>query len=285
MAREYRVIRSLAATGVPVPRAYAICEDPAVNDYPFYVMEYLDGVVFGEDIPTDWAKTPADRERLSLAYITTLARLHEVDPEAVGLGDFGRPQGFVERQIRRWGEQWERSKTAERPEIEKLQRRMRAALPAEGPPAIVHGDYRLGNLMFAKDDPGRVLAVLDWEMATLGDPLTDLGWVIMSWPGGPGEAKLGGDVAGNGHRWLEGLPGRDRLAAEYVRAGGREPESLDFYVVLALYKLTVIMEGIRRRFLQGETVGEGFDRADRAPELLALALDLCAKSEDARLQG
>ena len=182
MAREFRVIAALADTPVPVPRALALCEDTSVNDAPFYVMEYTPGVVVGgTELPDGFAEKPAERRAMSLALVDTLVALHSIDPETVGLGAFGRPQGYVERQVRRWSQQWERSSTGPLPEIDELIRRLRAALPESPAPAIVHGDYRLGNMALDPSDPSRVIAVFDWEMATLGDPLTDLGYTLIYW--------------------------------------------------------------------------------------------------------
>src|SRR5690242_555161 len=167
MAREYRVLSALAATDVPVPKSYAFCDDEAVNGAPFYVMERVNGVILRT--PADLAPVSRDdARRCSEELIDVLARIHTVDYQAVGLADFGRPDGYLERQVRRWGQQWEGSKAAgcpDNPAIDELARRLRNALPASGAPTIVHGDYRLDNTMLAPDDYGRVVAVLDWEMA------------------------------------------------------------------------------------------------------------------------
>jgi aminoglycoside phosphotransferase (APT) family kinase protein len=180
MVREHRIQSALASTSVPVARMFAVCDDAAVNGGPFYVMERMHGVVLGS--VDDCAHyTDADAQRAAHALIEVLARLHAVDPTAVGLDDFGRPDGYLERQVRRWAQQWERSKQRELPAIDEVIRRLNAAIPISGPPAIVHGDYNLRNVMLATDDPGRLLAVFDWEMATLGDPLADLGLMLCYW--------------------------------------------------------------------------------------------------------
>ncbi|MGH2634229.1 MAG: phosphotransferase family protein, partial [Tepidiformaceae bacterium] len=181
MAREYKVIAGLSPTDVPVPKAVAICEDSSVNGAPFYVMEYVEGVIIAEDLPTGYAGADADRQALSIGLVETLVKLHAVDYNAVGLGDFGRPEGYLERQVRRWHEQWERSVTRPLPAIDELIRRLRNSIPESPTPTIVHGDYRLGNMMMDPEKPGRVVAILDWEMATLGDPLSDLGYTLMYW--------------------------------------------------------------------------------------------------------
>ena len=181
MGREYRVLAALAGTAVPVPRPLALCDDASVNDALFYVMEYRPGVILEADLPAGFATTPLERQRISGALVDTLVDLHAVDYRAVGLDGFGRPEGYIERQIRRWSQQWERSQTAPLPEIDELIRRLQAALPPSPPATIVHGDYRLGNVALDPHDPGRIVAVFDWEMATLGDPLADLGYTLIYW--------------------------------------------------------------------------------------------------------
>src|SRR6185295_13755067 len=172
---------ALAGTGVPAPRPLALCDDVAVNGSPFYVMEYCPGIVLATDLPAGFATTPQERRRMSEALVDTLVRLHAVDYHAAGLDGFGHPQGYIERQVRRWSQQWERSQTSPLPEIEELIRRLRAALPVSPAPTIVHGDYRLGNVALDPHDPGRIVAIFDWEMATLGDPLADLGYTLIYW--------------------------------------------------------------------------------------------------------
>ncbi len=282
MAREFRVIAALADTPVPVPRAHALCEDPSVNDAPFYVMEYTPGVIVGGmKLPDGFAEKPAERRAMSLALVDTLVALHAVDPGSVGLGTFGRPQGYVERQVRRWSQQWERSSTGPLPEIDELIRRLRAALPESPAPAIVHGDYRLGNMALDPSDPARVIAVFDWEMATLGDPLADLGYTLIYWadPGEKVEA-LWSVVSG------PGMLTRAEIVAEYAERSGRDVAAVDFYQVLALYKLAIISEGIYARFVAGQTLGDKFKGTTRQTGALAeRALKIADASADARLRG
>jgi len=258
MEREYRVIDALRDTPVPVAHAIALCADPEVNGAPFYVMEYAPGVVLHESLPEGYATTEAERGAMSDALIDTLVALHDVDQEAVGLADFGRPDGYLERQVRRWSKQWERSKTRELPAIDELIRRLSAKLPVSPAPTIVHGDYRFGNMALASEDPGRVVAVFDWEMSTLGDPLADLGYTLMYW----GEAGDAGErlmaAGGSGITAAPGFPTRAEVANEYARRSGRDVSQVGFYEALANYKLAVIAEGIHQRHLQGKTVGDGF---------------------------
>jgi aminoglycoside phosphotransferase (APT) family kinase protein len=274
MVREHRVISALCGTGIPVPRTVLLGDDPAVLGVPFYVMELVEGHVVRDRLPEAWPDTPGTRRRMSTALITTLARLHAVDPQGVGLGDVGRPAGFLERQVRRWWRQWELSRTRDLPEMEELRRRLEAGLPVSGAPAIVHGDYRLDNLILAPDDPGRVAAVLDWEMCTLGDPLADLGLLLVYWvdPEDPIE-----DRALLALSAITGEPGfhsPSELIETYAQASGRDLGALDWYVALGGYKLAVVAEGIHARFLMGATMGEGFEvMGTRVPLLVRRALD------------
>jgi aminoglycoside phosphotransferase (APT) family kinase protein len=286
MAREYRVLAALADTDVPVPRPFALCADTAVNDAPFYVMEYRPGVVPAPALPPGFADTEPARRRMGLAMIDTLVRLHALDYRALGLEGFGHPDGYLERQVRRWGQQWERSKTGPLPEIDALAARLHAALPHSPPPTIVHGDFRLGNLALDRQDPGRVVAVFDWEMATLGDPLADLGYTLIYWadPGDHIDQSSVGSVSA--FTTLAGFPRRSELIEEYARRSGRDVSAIAFYQVLALYKLAIISEGIYARYLQGKTFGEGFAGMSRASGALAQrALAIAAASDDARLNA
>jgi aminoglycoside phosphotransferase (APT) family kinase protein len=205
-----------------------------------------------------------------------------VDWRALGLEGFGRPEGYLERQVRRWAEQWERSKTAPLPEIAELARRLARALPESPAPALVHGDYRLGNLALDPHDPGRVVAIYDWEMATLGDPLADLGYTLVYWSES-GDALDGGFLPG-----VTAQPGfarRADLIEGYARASGRDVAAVDFYRVLALYKLAVISEGIYARHRMGKTLGEGFRGMQRAAApLAARALAVAEAAADPRLR-
>jgi aminoglycoside phosphotransferase (APT) family kinase protein len=282
MAREFRVLSGLAGTEVPAPRPLALCEDAAVNEMPFYVMTHCPGVVPGEGLPPGFAARPDERRRMGLALVDTLVRLHAVDIDAVGLTGLGRPDGYLERQVRRWSQQWERSRTAPLAEIDELLRRLAAALPASPAPTIVHGDYRLGNMAFDPADPGRVVAVFDWEMATLGDPLADLGYTLIYWKqaGDPTYTRLPLFTD------LPGFPTRAEIVEAYAKRSGRDVAHADFYQVLALTKLAVISEGIYARHKAGKTLGPGFDAMRREAEpLAARALELAAASSDPSLRG
>jgi aminoglycoside phosphotransferase (APT) family kinase protein len=267
MKREFRVISALAGTGVPVPAAIALCEDVSVNDAPFYIMEYVRGLV-----PTDAAEVArrydeATQRRMGEELVDTLVLLHSLDPASVGLADFGKPEGFIARQVRRFTGQIEQHRTRDVPELEELARRLNAWIPPESGAAIIHGDYRLDNCVIGDD--GHIAAVLDWEMATLGDPLADVGMQYMYWAGSDGQGTAQG-ISGA----VTALPAflkRDDAIRRYAEKSGRDLANLDFYIVLAYFKLAVIVEGIYARFLEGGTVGAGFEATGVQAQNLARA--------------
>jgi aminoglycoside phosphotransferase (APT) family kinase protein len=286
MAREHRVLAALAGSDVPVPRPLALCETPAVTGAPFYVMEWRPGIVVADRLPGGFAATAPERRRIGFALVEVLARLHAVDFVAAGLADFGRPEGYLARQVRRWAQQWERSKTSEVPAVDELARRLAAALPVSPAPALVHGDYRLGNAALDPADPGRVVAVYDWEMATLGDPLTDLAWLLVSWAEAGDSSAAGAAAALPTVTAQPGFASRRELRDAYARASGRDLAALDFYEVLAFYKLAVISEGIWARHRMGKTVGETFAGIGRASVTLASqGLAVADAADDPRLRG
>jgi aminoglycoside phosphotransferase (APT) family kinase protein len=249
MAREHRIISALAGTPVPVPEAIALCTDPDVLGAPFYLMSFVEGTVYRHQAQTGTLTEPA-RRQLAFAMIDTLALLHRVDPDGLGLADFGHPTGFLARQVRRWAGQLDRSRSRDLPGIDELRDRLAGTVPAAGPVGIVHGDFRLDNLVVAGD--GRIAAVLDWEMATIGDPLTDLGLLLTYW-----EVVAGSDnPVADGIGPADGFPTGAELIARY----GTERAALSWYTALGCYKLAVICEGIHFRYLHGQTVGEGFER-------------------------
>ncbi|MCG3755666.1 phosphotransferase family protein [Amycolatopsis sp. Poz14] len=256
MRREFRVMSGLAGTPVPVPGTVLLCEDADVLGAQFYVMQFVEGTPYRtaeelEQLGPERTRAIAD------SLVDTLVDLHAVDPEAVGLGDFGRPEGFLERQLRRWKKQLDGSRSRDLPGADQLHDRLAAAIPASGPPAIVHGDYRLDNVLVDGDD--RITAVLDWEMSTLGDPLTDLGLMITY----AQRDQLSLPMVSNASS-APGYPGTDETIARYAQRSGRDLSALDWYVSFAFFKLAVILEGIYFRFQQGKTVGEGFDQIGAA---------------------
>jgi aminoglycoside phosphotransferase (APT) family kinase protein len=275
MSREYRMLEALRDT-IPVPRVIAYCDDDSIIGARFYVMEHVDGHIVRDRLPAAFAPVPATRSAMARALVETLVALHAVEPAAVGLGDFGHPAGFLERQLRRWWQQWEASKTRALPAIEELHRRLEATVPEQSPPGIVHGDYRLDNVMFAPADPATVVAVLDWEMSTVGDPLCDLGLLLVYWADRPddvaAEALHGGTVTSQ-----EGFFTRRQIIEAYRAQSARDLSSLDWYVALGSYKLAIIAEGIHARFLMGMTVGAGFESVGAmVPAIVEGALEVMA---------
>jgi aminoglycoside phosphotransferase (APT) family kinase protein len=266
MKREYTVQTALRDTDVPVPRTVAFCDDESVIGAPFYVMEMLDGVVFNT---ADDVRHLDEAQSLAASYefMDALAKLHSVDYEAVGLGSFGKPAGFVERQVHRWITQWEKSKQRELPEIDEVARRLLANLPPEGVHGIVHGDYSFNNTMFRKDEPAKMLAILDWEMSTLGDPLTDVGMVAVDWTE-VGEFMWRNRESPQPHRANAGFPSVDVILERYEQSSGRHLDNIDFYRTLATFKLSVITEGAHARLVKsGET--ERVAQASESCEALA----------------
>jgi aminoglycoside phosphotransferase (APT) family kinase protein len=262
MHREYTVLTALAPTPVPVPRTLAYCADPEVIGAPFYLMEKVDGVVYRDGAALRTLDA-ASGSALATGLADTLAALHSVDPAAVGLAEFGRPEGFLARQVRRWSKQLAASYTRPLPGAEDLATRLADTQPESTRAAVVHGDFRLDNTLV---DPAtvQIKAVLDWEMATLGDPLTDLGLTCVYWDG---LTDLGGSTPPSPGA-LPGWPGRDALVDRYAARGGAPAGALDWYVAFAYFKLAVILEGIYCRHVQGLTVGAGFDDIGAAvPEL------------------
>ncbi len=284
MAREFRVIEALAGSAVPVPRALAFCDDVAVNGAPFYVMEKVEGQILRTQDELAGVSRD-DARRCSEALVDVMAALHAVDYNAVGLGDFGRPDGFVARNVRRWGKQWDGSREAgcpDNPAIDELARRLQAELPPSPAGTIVHGDYRLDNTMLATDDVGQIVAVLDWEMSTLGDPLTDLGLFLLYWGRGEAQVVATGAVISPDLGFLT----RDEVVDRYARASGADLTWLDWYEVFASYKLAIIVAGIHARYLMGMTRGEGFDHMGQMVAALAQgALDFASRSSIASLRS
>jgi aminoglycoside phosphotransferase (APT) family kinase protein len=284
MKREFRVLSALVATDVPAPAPVALCDDPAVNDAPFYVMQYVAGFVPADAAELARRYDEPKRTLMSEELIDTLVKLHALDPEQIGLGDFGKPAGFIERQVRRFIDQLDRSRTRDLPELDELARRLKASMPAESGAAIVHGDYRLDNCVL--DANGHIAAVLDWEMATLGDPLADMGMLMMYWADRPGGDAATRALPGNGATSLPGMLTKDEARGRYARLSGRDLGNLDFYVALAFFKLAVILEGIQARYLQGGTVGPGFEMI--GAQVLVLAhggLQVADNSTIASLRG
>lgn len=276
MAREHRVISALANTPVPVPRTVALCQDTSVLDAPFYLMEFVSGTPYrsAEQLAELGPRATGELVR---ELTDTLAALHAVDPHQVGLGDFGRPEGFLERQLGRWGKQLAASRSRELPGMPELREALARSVPTSTDVAVVHGDYRLDNVLAAPPSAGGgsrwIRAVLDWEMSTLGDPLTDLGLLVM-YSGLP--AAVGALVSTTGT--APGHPSPEDLVERYAAASGRDVTRIGWYTAFACFKLAVILEGIHYRHSLGQTVGAGFDRiGDLVPVLIDRGLTTVRK--------
>jgi aminoglycoside phosphotransferase (APT) family kinase protein len=249
MGREHRIIAALAGTGVPVPPALGLCRDTEVNGAPFYVMAFVDGVVLdlGSTVEKHFPRRE-DRRGLGRHVIEVLARLHAVNVDAIGLGDLGRREGYVPRQLKRWRTQWEQSKTRELPAMEEVYEALQSGIPEQHGSGVVHGDYRLGNMLTGAD--ARIAAVLDWELCTLGDPLADLGYLMNNWaePGESGPesrgAALAPTVAG-------GFPSRREMLDHYQELSGRDVSQVDYYRAFSYWRLAAIVEGVLARYSKG----------------------------------
>lgn len=266
MAREYRVMSALQGSAVPVPRMLALCDDDAVVGAPFYVMERIEGTVYTRAAQLE--ALGAERTRaISTRVVDTLADLHAIVPDGVGLGDFGRPDGFLARQVARWKKQLDASRSRDLPDADELHRRLAADVPHEGAVGIVHGDYRLDNVLIdARDRPA---AVIDWEMATLGDPLTDLALMIVY-----GRIAAAAGLVVADANLAPGFLSEAEVVDRYASRSDRDLSRFGFYLGLASYKAAGILEGIHYRYRHGQTVGAGFDRIGELVEpLLRTGLD------------
>jgi len=272
VAREHRIIAALAPTPVPVPPPLGLCTDEAVTGAPFFVMAYLDGHVLRDARVAETLFTPEQRRRAGLDLIRVLGDLHDVDVDAVGLGDLGRRDGYVARQLERWYGQF-RASTGETgravPLLDSLHDRLVAGIPEQKGTTIVHGDYRLDNTVL--DDQGRLIGVLDWELCTLGDPLADIGLLMVYW------AEPGDEVPALGvaPTTAGGFPSREEMRARYAERTGRDVGSLDFYVAFGYWKLACILEGVYTRYAGGSGGGDpsGYEAYATQVGLLAEAAD------------
>ncbi|MCW2680391.1 MAG: aminoglycoside phosphotransferase [Frankiales bacterium] len=259
MVREHTVMSALGGSAVPVPQMLHLCTDPEVLGQPFYVMERVEGHVCREALPAGYADQPAQRRAVGEGLVSVLAALHEVDPGAVGLGEFGRPEGYLERQVRRWVKQWDATRIEGHDALDALAADLAAQVPATQRHTVVHGDYRLDNTMLHPTEPGRIAAVLDWEMSTLGDPLADLGILLGYWSqADDGGARTEATVV-PAATVLQGFPTRQEVAELYAQRTGLDLTPLPWYAAFAAFKLAVVCAGIVARVRGGAMLGEGFD--------------------------
>jgi aminoglycoside phosphotransferase (APT) family kinase protein len=269
MGREHRVIAALADTDVPVPPVIGLCEDDAVNGAPFYVMEFVDGPVLRSRAEAEEHFETEERRAIGERVADTLVAIHDVDPDAVGLGELGRKEDYVKRQLRRWHGQWEKSKTRDLEVVDDVHRRLSERVPEQGPATIVHGDYRLDNMILAPS--GEVAAVVDWELCTLGDPLADVGLLMVYWSE-PGDELI---PLFDPPTVAAGFPARAEIRDRYAERSGRDLSQLDYYVALGYWKLAIILEGVYARYAAGQygKPDEGFEEFAKIVVRLAEGAD------------
>ena len=267
--REARLLRALEGTEVRVPKVLATCDDESVLGVPFNVMEEEHGTVITDSVPEP-LDTPEERAGIGRQLIEALAEIHETDWRACGLEGFGKPTGYLERQLRRFGGLWEHNKTRELPRVQELADWLAENMPESPPATIVHGDYRLGNVMLGDDPPARLVAIFDWELATIGDPLADVGYLTVTWtePGDPEDTMWRSPDAVTRR---EGFQARDKLVALYEERSGRSMADLHWYQTLALWKAAVFMEGNYKRWLAGNSDDEHLALFDEGVPALAEA--------------
>ena len=265
MGREHRVIAALQDTPVPVPPVAGICEDESVNGDPFYVMGWVEGPILRTLAEAEEFPQEADRRAIGERVVDTLVAIHEVDPDEVGLGEMAKKEDYVGRQLRRWKGQFDKQHHREVPLIAEIHDRLAARIPEQGPATIVHGDYRLDNMILSP--AGEIAAVVDWELCTLGDPLADVGMLLVYWSEQGDELVPLFEPA----TMAPGFLNRDEVKARYAERSGRDLSEIDFYVALGLWKLSIILEGVYARYAAGQygKADEGFEQFGRLVERLA----------------
>jgi aminoglycoside phosphotransferase (APT) family kinase protein len=270
MGREYTVISALQDTDVPVPPVAGLCDDDSVNEAPFYVMEFVDGPILRSEEETKEFSEP-ERRAIGERVVDTLVAIHAVDPDAAGLGELGRKQDYVARQLHRWHGQWEKSKTRELPQVDQVHERLAGRIPEQGPATIVHGDYRLDNMILSP--AGEIAAVVDWELCTLGDPLADVGLLLVYWSQAGDEFMplfAPATIA-------PGFPTREELRARYAERSGRDLAEIDYFLALGYWKLAVILEGVYARYAAGQ-YGETDDAFQEFAKVVERLADAAAEA-------
>ncbi|WIG57469.1 MAG: acyl-CoA dehydrogenase, putative phosphotransferase [Ktedonobacterales bacterium] len=276
VAREYRVLQGLTQTAVPVPRPLLLCEDISVIGAPFYLMQRIHGYVIRTELPPAFAADESARHSIGIELVDRLADLHAVEYATVGLGDLGKPTGYLERQLRRWTGQLDASRNRPLPDLDAVTTWLHDNLPESGSTTIVHGDYRLDNAMYAPESPARIVGIFDWEMATLGDPLADLGYLLSFWSEATDPPSPLLDAA-----WRltaqPGFPTRAELVSHYAAHTGRQMTHVPFYVALAIWKLAILLEGSYARHLAGATDDPFFaSLGEGVPALARRAFAVCS---------
>ncbi len=258
MAREYKVLKAVHPFFRPAPEVFLVCEDPSVVGAVFFVMERRHGIVVRDHVPPELAAFPDYPERVSRGFIDCLAELQSIDIQKHGLVSLGKPDGFLERQVHGWFDRWLRAKTEDNALMDRIIDWLTSRMPASPAPSLVHNDFKLDNIMLNLEDPGRIEAVLDWEMATVGDPLVDVGLILCYWaqPADPGGTKPS----------ITSQPGwftRDQLLGRYAEKTGRDLSLINYYEAFALFKLAVVLQQIYVRFHRGQTQDERFRHFDK----------------------
>lgn len=269
MGREFRVLLHLHAAYPAAPQVILQCDDPSVLGAPFYLMEPVEGIIIRKDPPSDLKFPPSTARRLSEAFIDNLARLHKLDYAAVGLGDLGKPEGYLDRQVRGWTERYLRAQTHDFAEVNKVTRWMKEHMPPGCDAALIHNDYKYDNLVLNSDDITEIVGVLDWEMATIGDPLSDLGTALAYWVDADDPQEL--QEVRWGPTTYPGSMTRAELVELYAHKTGREISSMDFYLVFARFKVAVIVQQIYYRYRLGLTTDERFASMPRLTTILLRA--------------
>ena len=272
MARESKVLLRLWKAFPLAPRAYLFSDDESVVGAPFFIMERRHGIVVRHSLPQIYDPQPDAPRRMGEALVETLADLHAVDFSTLGLGGLGRPAGFISRQIEGWWRRWQAAKLADLPTMNAVYEWLRANEPPAGPPSLLHNDYKLDNVMLAADDPGRIVAVFDWDMCTLGDPLSDVGALLAYWclPDDPPHFQAMAMMPIDGR-----FPRRQELVAHYAERSGRDVSAIHFYHALSLFRVTVIIAQIYIRFVRAQTQDERFAAfGPRIPAAAQAALDI-----------
>jgi aminoglycoside phosphotransferase (APT) family kinase protein len=276
MAREYKVLSKLADHFAPAPHAYAFCDDESVMGAPFVVMERRRGVVVRGIFPAEFERFPDVRRRMSEGLIDAMADFHDVDYQAIGLADLGRPEGYVTRQVEGWYGRWERAKNVELPEFEALHEWLAAELPVSPGASLVHNDLKFDNAMLDPEDPGRVVAILDWDMTTLGDPLIDLGTLLGYWAQADDPPERGATAAITAQ---PGFPTRAEITRRYAERRGIDAAHIPWYEAFALWKTAVVLQQIYIRFVRGQTQDARFEAlGGRVPVLVRLAAEVAERA-------
>lgn len=274
MGREHKIISALWNTAVPVPYTYGHCDDTQVSGAPFYVMEHVDGAILYDLETAERDFDEPARRNAGASVVDTLADLHAVDVDVVGLGDLGRREDYIARQLHRWSKQYKQARTRELPDIERVRDELAASIPEQGPATVVHGDYKLGNFVHACS--GEVAAVLDWEICTLGDPLADLGFLVATWADRQERDPRFGAASS-----ALGFPSSGEIIERYAVRSGRDVSDIEYYVAFSAWRMACIVEGVYSRYLAG-ALGEPPPEASRFADVAAAYARRAAQALDAR---